>query len=91
MAELLHIDVSIVNAYNANQSITVPPPLSCVSGAVTSLSNLANTAVNQFNSSVVISSPPSTCEPFFTEFRVFANIWYNYVNQLVNSATSKEL
>jgi hypothetical protein len=90
MAELLNMDVSIINAYNDNQSISVPPPLSCVSGAVTSLSNLANTAVNQFNNSVVIASPPPSCEPLFSQFRVFANIWYNYVNELVNFATSKE-
>ncbi|CAG9807512.1 unnamed protein product [Chironomus riparius] len=91
IAELLHMDVSIINAYIADQSITVPPPLSCVAGAVTSLQNLANAAVNQFNSNVVISSPPPSCEPFFTQFRVFANIWYNYVNELVNFATNNSI
>lgn len=52
IAELLDIDETVVQAYLANSSTPVPPPLSCVKGSVTSISNLIDTSNNQFNATV---------------------------------------
>ena len=89
IAELLNINVTVVIEYLANSSTPVPPPLSCVKGSVTSISNLVETSNNQFNATVVASPPPPNCEPFYTQFKTFSNIWYNYINSLQAFATSK--
>jgi hypothetical protein len=90
VAELLNMDVTIVEAYLANSSTPVPPPLSCVKGSVSSISNLISTSNNQFNATVDASTPPPNCEPFYSQFKTFSNVWFNYINSLQAFATSKQ-
>lgn len=76
------MDPSIISAFIQNQSISVPPPLNCTKAIVTSLLqgfayNIANID-NNVNNSVV----PPRCEPFFSDFKAFKDVWFQYVDQL---------
>jgi len=90
-AELLNMNRSIVSEFLANQSISVPPPLSCIQGLVNSLAETVNSTFNTINNTVTNPNARSNCEPFYGKFMEFERVWYKYVNELRDHAISKEI
>ena len=90
-AEILNINRSIVSEFLANQSISVPPPLSCVQGLLSSLANTLNSTFNTINETVGNPNPSSNCEPFYGKFMEFERVWYKYFNELRDHAISKTI
>jgi len=82
---------TIVSAYFANQSISVPPPLSCIKGLVDSAINTVDSGFGNINNTINTPSPSPNCNPFYTEFKTFATIWYKQVTKIRNYATSKNV
>ena len=82
---------TILSAYFANQSISVPPPLSCIKGLVDSAVNTVDSGFGNINNTIITSSPSANCNPFYTEFKTFATIWYKQVTKIRNYATSKNV
>lgn len=89
IAEFLNMDPVLIAQYIANQSISVPPPLSCIQGLVNSQINTVNAAVNSVQNNIVTSSIPPNCEPLYSQFQAFEGVWYHYLNQLRDYAISK--
>lgn len=91
IAEILNVNVSIVNELLTNSSISVPPPLSCVKGLITSFSDALYSTYNLINNTVANPSTPPNCEPFNGQFVTFERFWYKYLNELRDYATSKSI
>jgi hypothetical protein len=85
------MDPSLIAQYMANQSIPVPPPLSCVQGLVSALINTANSAVDNVNNNIGTPSTQPNCDPFHGQFQAFESIWYHYLNQLRDYAISNSI
>ena len=89
IAEFLNMDPTLIANYIANQSISVPPPLSCIQGLVDSQINTVNLAANNVQNSILASSIPPNCNPLHGQFQAFEGVWYHYLNQLRDYAISK--
>jgi hypothetical protein len=89
IAEFLNMDPVLIAQYIANQSIPVPPPLSCIQGLINAQINTVNSAVNNINNNIITSSTPPNCDPFYGQFLALEGIWYHYLNQLRDYAISK--
>lgn len=87
-AEFLNMNQSIISAFAANTSISVPPPLSCIQDLIVfQIENLDMIFID-LNNTLNNLSPSLNCEPFFRNFKSFENIWINYINRLREYTTS---
>jgi hypothetical protein len=82
LVEFYNMNSTIINAFIENQSISVPPPLSCAKGLVTSLIQDLNTTYNIIENNIANTSVSESCKPLYDEFKIFKNTWDNYMNQL---------
>ncbi|CAG9797219.1 unnamed protein product [Chironomus riparius] len=81
-AEFYNMDPAIISAFIQNQTISVPPPLNCTKSIVTSLIQGFDYNIANINNSLNNTSVPSSCEPFYSDFKAFKDIWFQYVDQL---------
>ena len=89
--EFYNLNSSIATDFVANQSITVPRPLSCVQSLMASYISGINSTYNIINNNINSTSVPSRCEPLYTDFKNFKNTWINYIEQLRYNTISKSL
>ena len=87
--EFYNVNSTIVDAFIANLSIPLPAPISCVRGLLTSQIESINSTYNSINNSITNPSVPSSCEPFYSDFKAFKNKWFQYVDQLRYNTISR--
>ncbi|CAG9797368.1 unnamed protein product [Chironomus riparius] len=91
IAEFLNMDPVLIANYIANQSISVPPPLSCIQGLIDSQINTVNSAANNVQNNIISSSIPPNCNPLYGQFQAFEGVWYHYLNQLRDYAINNSI
>lgn len=82
IVEFYNVNLTLANAFYDNQSISVPPPLSCAKGLITAQIQGLNTTFGNITNNLSNTSVPSSCEPFYSNFKAFKNVWFQYVDQL---------
>ena len=90
-AAFLNMNQSIISAFAANTSISVPPPLSCIQDLIVFQIDNLDLSYIDLNNNLNNSRPSSICEPFFNNFKSFETIWLNYINRLREYTTSMSI
>ena len=88
LIEFYNMNSTIITAFYENQSISVPPPLSCTKGLIIAQIQGLNSLYEEIDNNINNASVPSSCDPFFNNFKAYKDVWFEYTNQLISNTIS---